>query len=125
MGLSSLTMNPEAPSRRRFGLKNSRINLKTPDAILHASSACTIFPIMTNMITVRDIDPADKNWLKAEAKRQGVSMEELVRRMIREKRVRVQLEEKPSEVILRLFGPKHGVKLPPRTRFRMRPADFE
>ncbi len=77
------------------------------------------------MITVRDIEPSDKSWLKAEAKRQGVSMEELVRRAIREKRERLQSEEKPSEVILRLFGPKHGVKLPPRTKFRMRPANFE
>ena len=35
---------------------------------------------MSSSITVRDIDPGDKSWLKREARQVGVSMEELVRR---------------------------------------------
>ena len=35
---------------------------------------------MSSSITVRDIDPADKSWLKREARQVGVSMEEFVRR---------------------------------------------
>ena len=38
---------------------------------------------MSTSITVRDIDPADKSWLRREARQTGVSMEELVRRLIR------------------------------------------
>jgi plasmid stability protein len=82
---------------------------------------------MSTMITVRDIDPGDKRWLKAEARRLGVSMEELVRRAIREKRKGAKSgpkEEKPSEIIRRLFGPEHGVDLP-RPRLGMRPVDID
>ena len=78
--------------------------------------------LMSSMITVRDIDPSDKSWLKAEAKRLRISMEELVRRSIREKRERARTEEKPSEVIRRLFGPENGFEMPPRTKFKMRPV---
>ena len=35
-------------------------------------------------ITVRDIDPGDNSWLRREARQIGVSMEELVRRLIHE-----------------------------------------
>ena len=41
---------------------------------------------MSSVITVRGIDPGDKSWLKREARHKGVSMEELVRRLIREQR---------------------------------------
>ena len=37
---------------------------------------------MGTSITVRDIDPGDKSWLRREARQTGVSMEELVRRLI-------------------------------------------
>ena len=37
---------------------------------------------MGSVITVRDIDPGDKSWLKREAHQRGVSMEEFVRRLI-------------------------------------------
>ena len=40
---------------------------------------------MTISITVRDIDPGDKSWLRREARHIGVSMEELVRRLISRK----------------------------------------
>jgi hypothetical protein len=73
------------------------------------------------MITVRDIDPADKRWLKAEAKRLGISMEELARRAIREKRERAGGGEKPSEVIRRLFGPESEIDLGARAKFKLRP----
>ena len=41
---------------------------------------------MSSTVTVRDIAPADKAWLKREARQVGVSMEEFIRRLIREKR---------------------------------------
>ena len=40
---------------------------------------------MGTSITVRDIDPRYKSWLRREARQVGVSMEELVRRLIHEK----------------------------------------
>lgn len=79
---------------------------------------------MTTMITVRDIDPVDKNWLKAEARRRGVSMEELVRCLIREKRAAGKREEKPSEIARRYFGPEHGLVLV-RPKFKLRPKPVE
>ena len=51
---------------------------------------------MSRSITVRDIDPADKSWLKREARQVGVSMEEFVRRMIHEKRKKTENRPKPS-----------------------------
>ena len=39
---------------------------------------------MNSTITVRDIDSRDKAWLEREARLVGVSMEEFVRRLIRE-----------------------------------------
>ena len=41
-------------------------------------------------ITVRDIDPGDKSWLKREGRQVGVSMEEYVRRLIREQRTKTE-----------------------------------
>lgn len=80
---------------------------------------------MSTMITVRDIAPADKAWLKAEAKRQGVSMEELVRRLIKKERSSLGKAEKPSEIIRRLFGPENGFEMPPRVKHRVRIIDFD
>ncbi len=39
---------------------------------------------MGTSITVREIDPGDKSWLRREARQTGVSMEEFVRRLIHE-----------------------------------------
>ena len=75
-------------------------------------------------ITVRGIDPGDKSWLKCEARRSGVSMEEFVRRLIREKRRKAERRLKPSEAFMRYFGPRHGVELPPRERHGYRPLLF-
>ncbi len=81
---------------------------------------------MSTVITVRDIDPADKNWLKAEARRRGVSMGEFVRRLIREKRAADKREKKPSEIARWYFGPEHGVSLArPKVMLRPKPIKFE
>jgi hypothetical protein len=79
---------------------------------------------MSSVITVRGIDPGDKSWLKREARDTGVSMEEFVRRLIREKRERSGRRTKPSEVFKRFFGPEHGIDLPPSARYGSRPVVF-
>jgi len=81
--------------------------------------------MMSSTITVREVDPGDKSWLQREAKRLGVSMEELVRRLIHEKRERSRAKEKPSEAFRRYFGPEHGVELPPRGKYGYRPVEFD
>lgn len=79
---------------------------------------------MTSTITVRDINPSDKAWLKREARHFGVSMEEFVRRMIREKREKSRRSAKPSDAFKRFFGPEHGVELPARPRYGYKPVTF-
>ena len=79
---------------------------------------------MSSTITVRDIDPGDKSWLKHEARHVGVSMEEFVRSLIREKREKSERSTKPSEVFKRYFGPEHGVELPPPERYSYTPVEF-
>ena len=79
---------------------------------------------MSTTVTVRDIDPGDKSWLKCEARRLGVSMEELVRRLIHENRARAESRTKPSEAFKRYFGPEHGIDLPPTGRSGYKPVAF-
>ena len=79
---------------------------------------------MNSSITVRDIDPRDKSWLKREAREVGVSMEEFVRRLIREKRRKTERRPKPSEAFARHFGEEHGIELPPPARCGYRPLSF-
>lgn len=80
---------------------------------------------MGSTITIRDVDPDDKNWLQSEAKKLGLSMEELARRIIHEKRERVRRDEKPSDVFRRYFGEEGGVELPSRQMFKGKaPIDF-
>ena len=79
---------------------------------------------MGSSLTVRDIDPEDKSWLRHEARHVGVSMEEFVRRLIREKRERNERRVKPSEVFTRHFGPENGVELPPPARSGYRPVSL-
>lgn len=78
---------------------------------------------MSSVITVRGIDPGDKSWLKREARDSGVSMEEFVRRLIREARERAERRTKPSEVFKRFFGPENGIDLPPPDRYGYRPVE--
>ena len=79
---------------------------------------------MSTSTTVRDIDPGDKSWLRREARQVGVSMEELVRRLIREKRTKTEHRPKPSEAFARYFGEKHGIELPPSARYPCKPLSF-
>ena len=79
---------------------------------------------MSTTITVRNMDPRDKSWLKCEAHRRGVSMEELVRHLIHEGRENTEWRMKPSEAFKLYFGPKHGVELPLRGRYGYRPVKF-
>ena len=77
---------------------------------------------MSSVITVRDLDPGDKAWLRHEASHAGLSMSQYVRRLIREKRKEVERRRKPSEVFKRHFGPEHGIELSPRKRYRHKPV---
>ena len=79
---------------------------------------------MGTSITVRDIDPGDKSWLRRESRQIGVSMEELVRRLIREKRAKTERRLKPSDDFARHFGEDHGVELPPPVRCGYKPLSF-
>ena len=79
---------------------------------------------MSTSIVVRDIDPGDKSWLRREARQAGVSMEELVRRLIREKRANHERRLKPSEAFARYFGEDHRVELSLPTRVSYRPLSF-
>ena len=79
---------------------------------------------MKSTITVRDVDPGDKSWLKREARQVGVSMEEFVRRLIREKREQSRRRPKPSEAFRRYFGPDNGIELPSPPRYPYRPVEF-
>lgn len=79
---------------------------------------------MGTSITVRDIDPADKSWLRREARQIGVSMEELVRRLIHEKRTKTERRLKPSEAFARHFGEDHGIELPPLINRGHKPLSF-
>ena len=76
---------------------------------------------MSSSITVRNIDPADKAWLRREARHLGVSMEELVRLLIRERRTKTERRLKPSEAFARHFGAEHGVDLALPVRCGYRP----
>ncbi|MDE2773312.1 MAG: toxin-antitoxin system [Gemmatimonadota bacterium] len=79
---------------------------------------------MGSSVIVRDIDPGDKSWLRRQARQTGVSMEELVRRLIREKRTKTERRPKPSEAFARHFGEDHGVELPPPIRCGYQPLSF-
>ena len=79
---------------------------------------------MGTSITVRDINPGDKSWLRRESRQTGVSMEELVRRLIHEKRTKSERRLKPSEAFARHFGEDHGVELPPAVRYGYKPLSF-
>lgn len=79
---------------------------------------------LSTSITVRNIDPGDKSRLRHEARRVGVSMEELVHRLIHEKRTGAECRPKPSEAFARHFGERNGIDLPPPVRCGHRPLLF-
>ena len=75
---------------------------------------------MSKSIFVRDIDPGDKAWLRREARQVGISMEELVRRLIHEQRTKTELRPKRAEAFARHFGVDHGIDLPTPIRYGYR-----
>ena len=82
---------------------------------------------MGSSITVRDIDPGDQSWLKREARHVGVSMEEFVRRLIREQRTKTERRPKPSKAVQSVRAAlrvEHGVDLPSPPRYGYRPVSF-
>ncbi len=79
---------------------------------------------MSASLTVRDIDPKDKSWLRREARSTGISMEEFVRRLIHEKRTKSESRAKPSEVFARYFGEEHGIDIPITRNYGYKPVLF-
>ena len=77
---------------------------------------------MSTAIIIRGIHPGDQLWLKREAAHRGISMEELVRRLIHEKREHAQVQATPSEAFRRYFGPEPGVELPLSACYNYRPG---
>lgn len=78
-----------------------------------------------SMLTVRQIDQEDKEWLQREAERQQLSMEALVRRWIHEKRQQSMKQARPSAIVRRYFGPKGGVDLGERGTFGFELPDLQ
>ena len=79
---------------------------------------------MGTSLIVRNLDPRDKSWLKREARLSGVSMEEYVRRLIREKRANGETKPKLSEVFAHYFGEEHGIDIPVPQKYGYRPISF-
>ena len=79
---------------------------------------------MSSTITVRGLPSDDKSWLQREARELGVSMEALVRRIIRERREQTQRSMVPSDVARRHFGPTHGIELTLRRGYGYRAVEF-
>ena len=77
---------------------------------------------MSTTITVREIDPVVKFWLKRAAHSAGISMSEFVRQLIREKREQSEQMSQPSAVFRRHFGPENGIDLPLNERFGYQPV---
>jgi plasmid stability protein len=75
-------------------------------------------------MTIRKLDDRLKSQLKHRAAEHGRSMEEEARHILRD-----SLDRKPpqtaADIARELFGPKHGIELPPIPRTKMRPPpDF-
>ena len=94
-----------------------------PTSVPFSTDSNKVRPVSTT-ITIRGLTEAEKSWLRVEAKRTGVSMEEFVRRLIRRRRERSARSRSVGEMARRHFGPEHGVELPRRRRFGYRPLDF-
>ena len=66
---------------------------------------------MSSTTTVQEIDPRDEAWVQREAHLAGVSTEEFIHRIVREKRERAMRRTRPSDAFRHYFGPEHGVEL--------------
>ena len=75
-------------------------------------------------ITVRDIDPADKSWPRRELQQIGISMEDLIRRLIHEIGAKTKRRPKPSDIFAWSFGEEHDVELPSSVRCGFEPVSF-
>lgn len=51
-------------------------------------------------------------------------MEELMRRLVREKREKTEHRMLPSEAFRKYFGPENGIELPLRRQYGYLPIDF-
>jgi len=75
-------------------------------------------------ITIRKLDDELKTRLKVRAAERGRSMEEEARRILHDSLERDR-PETLGDIARELFGPEHGVELPPHPRFKLRPPpDF-
>ena len=79
---------------------------------------------MGSTITVRGLPPDDKSWLQREARQRGVSMEALVRRIIRERREQTQRSMAPTDVAGQHFGPTYGIELALHRGYGYRVVEF-
>ena len=80
---------------------------------------------MSFTITVRNLSRKDKSWLRQSARAQAISMEELVRRLVRRERERSESRETVADAFKRYFGPDQGVDLPMRRGFGYRRLRIE
>lgn len=112
------------PGRGRRSLRPPTVPAVQECCLHNVQFSVAIDTTMRTSLTVRGIDPADKSWLRHEARRVGVSMEELVRRLIHEKRTKTERRPKPSEAFARHFGEHHGVELHASARCSYRPLSF-
>ena len=80
---------------------------------------------MSFAITVRNLSTEEKSWLRQSARTQQISMEELVRRLIRRERERSSSRESVADAFRRYFGPEHGVDLPLSRGLGYRPVSLQ
>ena len=79
---------------------------------------------MSSTATVQEIDPRDQAWALRKAHLAGISTEEFVRRIVREKRERATRRTRPSDAFRHYFGPEHGVELLLPGRYGQRRAEL-
>lgn len=73
-------------------------------------------------LSIRKLDEETFTRLRVRAARNGVSMEEEARRILRES---VSAPERLGDFAMRTFGPTHGIDLPMPKRRAHRPVDFD
>lgn len=73
-------------------------------------------------LSVRKLDEETMACLRARAARHGVSMEEEVRRILKQA---VAAPDRIGELALRVFGPRHGIDLELPERVPHQPTHFD
>lgn len=79
---------------------------------------------MSSTIVIRNVNPDDKFWIRREAKRRGLSMEEFVRRILHQARNNSDECLKPSTAFQRHFGVDNGIDLPLSKRYGYKPISL-